>query len=393
MSISSNFIKRPVLTTVCTILIVLIGGICIPLLPLDKLPELALKQVTVTANYLGTDAKTAEENVTTVLERQINGTERVMYMSSQTTNNGDTAINVSFPTDMDRNTAQVLVQNNVAVAASTLPQAVNQTGVITQKQSPTITIAYAVYSEKDKQGNLTYDNVFVSNYVDRFILDELKRIPGVGSVRVVGERRYAMRIWLNPDALAARSITAQDVVNAIQEQNIQVGAGRIGQQPTPEGQRYEIALRAVGRFTTPQEAENVVVKTGDGGALIRIGDVGRAEIGAQDYSASTFFDGVPAVGLLTYQLPGSNAWNSAKAIRAKMEELTKTFPPGLKSVVTLDNTEFVAASLDEAFKTLVEAVLLVFLVIFLFLQDWRTTIIPAIAIPVSLIGTMALALA
>jgi hydrophobe/amphiphile efflux-1 (HAE1) family protein len=393
MSIASNFIKRPVLTTVCTILIVLIGGICIPLLPLDKLPELALKQVTVTANYLGTDAKTAEENVTTVLERQINGTEKVMYMSSQTTNNGDTSINVSFPTDMDRNTAQVLVQNNVAVAASTLPQAVNQTGVITQKQSPTITIAYAVYSEKDKQGKFTYDNVFVSNYVDRFILDELKRISGVGSVRVVGERRYAMRIWLNPDALAARSVTAQDVVNAIQEQNIQVGAGRIGQQPTPEGQRYEIALRAVGRFTTPQEAENIVVKTGDGGTLIRIGDVGRAEIGAQDYSASSFFDGVPAVGLLTYQLPGSNAWNTAKAIRAKMEELNKIFPPGLKSVVTLDNTEFVAASLDEAFKTLLEAILLVFLVIFLFLQDWRTTIIPAIAIPVSLIGAMAFALA
>ncbi|BAZ10529.1 RND multidrug efflux transporter [Calothrix sp. NIES-4071] len=393
MSISQNFIKRPVLTTVCTILIILVGGICIPLLPLDKLPQLALKQVTVTANYLGTDAKTAEENVTTVLERQINGTEKVVYMSSQTTNNGDTSINVSFPTDIDRNTAQVLVQNNVAVAASQLPTEVNQTGVITQKQSPTITIAYAISSEKDKSGKFLYDNVFLSNYVDRFVLDEIKRIEGVGSARIVGERKYAMRIWLNPSALAARQVTAQDVVSAISEQNIQVGAGRIGQQPTPSTQQFEIALRAVGRFTTPQEAEDIVVKVGQDGTLTRVRDVGRAEVGAQDYSTTNIFDNAPAVALLVNQLPGTNAWNTAALVKARMAELSKNFPPGLKATVALDNTEFVAASLDEAFKTLLEAVLLVFLVIFIFLQDWRTTIIPSIAIPVSLIGTMAFAFA
>lgn len=393
MSIADTFIKRPVLTTVCTVLILLIGGICVPLLSLDKLPELALKQVSVISNYLGTDAKTAEDNVTTVLEREINGTEQVVYISSQTTNNGDTTINVSFPTEMDRNTAQVLVQNSVAVAQAELPPEVTRTGVITRKQSPTITLAYAFYSEKGQDGNFIYDNVFISNYVDRQVFDEIKRIEGVGYARIVGEREYAMRIWLDPDALAARNLTAQDVIDAISEQNIQVGAGRIGQQPTPAEQQYEIALRASGRFTTPAEAEDIVVQVGEDGTLIRVKDVGRAEVGAQDYSATSLFDNSPSVILLAYQLPGTNAWNTAKLIKAKMAELEPNFPPGLKAAIGLDNTLFVAASLDEAFKTLMEAIALVFLVIFVFLQDWRTTIIPTIAIPVSLIGAMACAFA
>ncbi|MBD2019151.1 efflux RND transporter permease subunit [Leptolyngbya sp. FACHB-36] len=392
LNISTVFIKRPVLTLVCTVLILLVGGICLPLLPLAKLPELAPKQVTVRASYLGTDAKTAEENVTTVLEKQINGTEQIIYMSSQTTNNGDITLNISFPTEIDRNTAQVLVQNSAAIANAQLPTEVTRTGVTTQKQSPTITLAYAITSEKDADGNFVYDSGFLSNYVDRQVLDEIKRLRGVGDARVVGERRYAMRIWLDPNALAARNVTAQDVVNAITEQNIQVGAGRIGQQPTPNDQQYEIALRAVGRFTTPQEAEDLVVQVGANGALTRIRDVGRAEVGAQDYSTANVFDNAPGVILLVYQLPGTNAWDTAALVKAKMAELEPLFPPGIKATVALDNTEFVAASLEEAIKTLVEAVLLVFLVIFIFLQDWRTTIIPAIAIPVSLIGTMALAL-
>ena len=393
LNISSAFIKRPVLAIVCTVLILLVGGLCIPLLPLAKLPELAPKQVTVTANYLGTDARTAEENVTTVLEKQINGTEQIVYMSSQTTNNGDTTINVSFPTEIDRNTAQVLVQNSAAIATSQLPVEVTRTGVTTRKQSPTITIAYAITSEKDEQGKFLYDNGFLSNYVDRFMLDEIKRLKGVGTARIIGERRYAMRLWLDPNALAARNITAQDVTNAIAEQNIQVGAGRIGQQPTPDAQQYEIALRAVGRFSTTQEAEDLVIKVGTGGSLIRLRDVGRAEIGAQDYSATNLFDNTPSVILLIYQLPGTNAWDTAALVKQQIAALEKQFPPGVKAIVALDNTEFVAASLEEAFKTLTEAILLVFVVIFLFLQDWRTTIIPTIAIPVSLVGTMAFAFA
>ena len=391
MSIASSFIKRPVLTTVCTILILLVGGICLPLLPLDKLPELALKQVSVSANYLGADAKTAEDNVTTVLERQINGTEQLVYMSSQTTNNGQTTINISFPVEIDRNTAQVLVQNNVAVAESSLPTIVNQTGVTTQKQSPTITLSYSITSEKNEEGKYFYDSVFLSNYVDKFILDEVKRIEGVGSATIVGERKYAMRIWLNPDDLAARGVTAKDVINAISEQNIQVGAGRIGQQPTPETQQYEMALRAVGRFSTPEEAEDIVVQVGKDGAITRVRDVGRAEVGAEDYSTSSLFNNDPAVTLLVYQLPGTNAWNTAELIRTRMTELEQKFPPGIKATIGLDNTEFVAAALNEAVKTLIEAILLVFIVIFVFLQNWRITIIPVIAIPVSLLGAMAFA--
>ena len=392
-NLAAGFIKRPVLTTVCSLLIILLGGIAIPLLPLAKLPDLAPKQVQVTANFQGADAQTTTDNVTTVLERQINGTEDMLYMSSYTDSTGNATINVSFPVEIDANIAQVLVQNNVSTAQPQLPESVNRTGVTTTKQSPSITIAYGIYSEKNEQGEFIYDNTFLSNYVDRYITDEIKRLNGVGAVTIAGQRQYAMRIWLNPDALAARGVTAQEVINAINNQNIQVGAGVIGQEPAPLGQQYQLNLRAVGRFSTPQEAEAIVVKTGSDGALIRIKDVGRAEVGAQNYSVTAIFNQSPAVALLVYQLPGSNAWNTGQLVRAKMDELARDFPPGLKATVALDNTDFVAAALQEAFKTLFEAILLVFLVILLFLQDWRTTIIPSIAIPVSLIGAMAFALA
>ncbi|MEG3437330.1 efflux RND transporter permease subunit [Pannus brasiliensis CCIBt3594] len=393
LSIADTFIKRPVLTTVCSILIVLIGLISVPFLPLEKLPQLAFIQVAVNASYLGTDAKTVTDNVTNVLERQINGTEQVVYIESQSTNTGASTITVSFPVEMDRNIAQVLVQNQVSTAASSLPEEVNRQGVTTTKQSPTVTLAYGVYAEKDASGNYPYDPIFLSNYVDRIIDPEIKRIEGVGSTRIIGQRQYAMRFWLDPNALTARGVTADEVVRAINEQNVQTGAGTIGGEPSPEDQKFQIALRAIGRFTTAAEAENIVVKVGENGSLIRVRDVGRAEIGAEDYSSTAYFDGAPAVVYATYQLPGTNAWNTAKLIKDKMAELERDFPPGLKATITLDNTAFVAASLEEAFGTLIEAILLVVLVIFIFLQDWRTTIIPAIAIPVSLIGTMAVALA
>lgn len=393
LNLSAHFIKRPILTTVCSLLIILLGGIAIPLLPLAKLPDLAPKQVQVTANFQGADAQTAADNVTTPLERQINGTESMLYMSSYTDGTGNTTINTSFPVEIDANIAQVLVQNSVATAQPLLPESVNRTGVTTRKQSPSITLAYGIYSDKNEKGEFIYDSTFLSNYVDRYIIDEIKRLDGVGSVSIAGQRQYAMRIWLNPDALAARGVTAQEVVNAINNQNIQVGAGAIGQEPAPTGQQYQLNLRAVGRFTTPAEAEDIVVKTGSDGTLIRIKDVGRAEVGAQNYSVTAVFNQAPAVALLVYQLPGSNAWNTGELVRAKMEALAKDFPPGLKATIALDNTDFVAASLQEAIKTLFEAILLVFLVILLFLQDWRTTIIPSIAIPVSLIGAMAFALA
>ncbi|MDJ0524537.1 MAG: efflux RND transporter permease subunit, partial [Microcystis sp. M53600_WE12] len=344
-------------------------------------------------NYLGTDAKTVQDNVTTVLDRQINGTEQIVYMQSQSTNTGQSTVNVFFPVEMDRNIAQVLVQNRVSTAAASLPEEVNRQGVTTNTQSPSVTLAYGISAKPDEKGNYPYDTVFLSNFVDRVIDAEIRRIEGVGSTTIIGEREYALRFWLNPDALAARGVSAEQVVQAIREQNIQVGAGTIGGDPSPEEQQFQIAIRAVGRVATGEEAENIVVKVGENGDLIRIKDVGRAEIGAESYSTAAYFDKSPAVVYIVYQLPGSNAWNTAKLVKEKMAELEPSFPPGLNIAITLDNTAFVAASLEEAFSTLVEAILLVILVIFIFLQDWRTTIIPAIAIPVSLIGTMAVALA
>lgn len=393
LSISNVFIKNPVLTTVCTIVIILLGAIALPLLPLAKLPDMAPKQVQVTTNYVGSDAQTAVDNVTTVLERQINGTEQVIYMNSTTDNTGTSTINVYFPVEMDRNIAQVLVQNNVAIAASSLPEVVNRQGVTTQTQSPSVTIAYGVYSENDDQGKPIYDDIFVSNFVDRVLLDEIKRIDGVGSAILIGASEYAMRFWLDPDALAARDLTAADVTNAIRSQNIQVGVGGVNLPPVTDQQRFQINARALSRFTTPEEAEQIVVKVGDDGTLIRIKDVGRATIGTQNYIQTALFNNAPAVAFVIYQLPGTNALDTANMVKEKMAELRPLFPPGLNAEVALDNTLFVTASLEEAALTLIEAILLVILVIFIFLQNWRTTLIPALAIPVSLIGAMAFALA
>jgi hydrophobe/amphiphile efflux-1 (HAE1) family protein len=389
MSLSSEFIKRPVLTTVCTIVIILIGVICMALLPLDKLPQIAPKQVSVTANYVGADAKTTVDNVTSVLEREINGTADIRWISSNTANTGQSNINVSFPVEIDSNTAQVLVQNRVAQAQSSLPPIVNQSGITTQQASPSVTLAYGFYSEKGEDGEYLYDPIFLFNYLDRYLWNELARIKGVGNLNALGSSTYAMRIWLDPNKLAARGLTATDVVAVIQEQNFDIGTGGVGRSPNPDDQQFEIPLKVQGRFVTPEEAENIVVKVGDNGTLIKIGDVGRAELGVENYITLITLDGdTPAVALIVYQLPGSNALDTANAVKAKMEELRKSFPPGYKDVIVLDNTEFIDAALRDLVITLLQAIALVVLVIFVFLQDWRTTIIPSVAIPVALIGAM-----
>lgn len=389
MSLSTQFIKKPVLTTVCTILILLIGVICMALLPLDKLPQIAPKQITVTANYVGADAKTATDNVTNVLERAINGTENVKWINSNTANTGQTTINVSFPVEVDTNTAQVLVQNRVSQAAANLPVVVNQSGVTTDKQSPSVTLVYTFYSEKDQAGNYIYDPVFLYNYVDRYIWNELGRIQGVGKLAAFGSSTYAMRIWVDPNKLAARGLTASDVVNVINEQNFEVGAGALGGSPNPADQQFEIPLKVQGRFTTTEEAEDIVVKVSDNGSLIKIRDIGRAELGIENYNTVAILDGeAPSIGLVIYQLPGTNALQTATLIKERMEALRKSFPPGYKDVIVLDNTLFINAALKDLVITLLQAIALVVLVIFVFLQDWRTTLIPAVAIPVALIGAM-----
>ena len=384
LSIADTFIKRPVLTTVCSLIIIIAGGICIPLLPIAQLPQIAPVQVEVTSTYIGADAETTEQNVTSIIEREINGVEGMRYMSSNTGNNGVTNISASFPVSIDRNIAQVNVQNRTALAEPHLPTIVQQTGVTVRQSSPDLLLGIAFFSE-DSQ----YDDLFLSNYLDLYVVDQVQRIEGVGRAQIFGERQYAMRIWLDPDALAARRLTSQDVVSALEEQNIQVGAGAVGQQPAPESQRFEFTLRAVGRLETAKEFEDMVIAVGENGNLIKLRDVGRAELGAENYATSAKYRGSPAVGLGIFQLPGSNALEVANGVKIKVAELAEEFPPGMTYDIALDATQFVEVSLREVVLTLAQAISLVVLIIFIFLQDWRTTLIPAIAIPVSLIGAFA----
>ncbi len=378
------FIKRPVFSTVCALIILLVGAISIPTLPIARFPEISPTQINVTANYSGASAEVVENAVTNLLEREINGVEGMKYMTSSSSNDGTSSITVTFDASRNKDIAAVDVQNRVSVAQPRLPDAVQRTGVRVTKQSTSILLAIGLYTEKGE-----YDNTFLSNYADLYLVDAVKRLKGVGEVRIFGERKYSMRLWLDPNRLASRGLTAEDVVNALREQNLQVGAGGIGQQPAPEGQMYQFSLRAISRLTDVSQFEEVVLKTGTDGSLVKFKDVGRAELGAENYSSFLRFRGNDAVGLGVYQLPGSNALDVAHAVKKEMEQLAKTFPPGLKYRVAFDTTSYVEASLAEVIITLFISIGLVVLVIFIFLQDWRTTLIPSLTIPLALIGTFA----
>lgn len=385
MSIAGNFIKRPVLTTVCTIIIMLIGGVCIPLLPINYLPDISPVQIQVTSFYTGADVETMENTVTTVLEREINGVAGMDYLTSETYA-GNSKISVYFPPGSDKDTSQVNVQNRVAQASPKLPSPVQQAGVTTKAASSSILMIFGVYSE-----NGEYDDVFISNYVDLNITDTFKRVDGVGDVTIFGNKQNAMRLWLNPQQLAARGLTALDVSNALKSQSVVVGAGSIGQEPVPSGQTYEMPLRIQGRFKDVAEFENLVVKTLDGGGLVRLRDVGRAEIGGENYATNARINGKPGVAIAISQAPGSNALDVGNNMKAAMAELSEKFPPGMTSALVYDTTEFIQVSIQEVLITLLQAIGLVILVIFAFLQDWRTTVIPAVAIPVALVGALGFA--
>lgn len=374
------FIKRPVFATVCALIVLLIGVVSIPSLPVAQYPDISPKQVSVTANYIGADAQTVEEAVTNILEREINGVEGLRYITSNSTNSGTSNITVTFDATRDQDIAAVDVQNRVSVAESQLPEAVTRTGISISKESSSILMGFGLFAEDGE-----YDSTFLSNYADLYIVDELKRVEGVGNVQIFGERKYAMRLWLDPNRLAVRNLTAQDVTNALREQNIQVGAGRIGQQPSD--QPFQIDVRAESRLESVEEFEDVIISTSEDGALTQLKDVGRAELGAENYSSFLRFRGNEAVGLGIYQVPGSNALDVARGVKARMAELAEDFPPGMQYDIGFDTTDYVEQSLSEVLWTLLQAVGLVVAVIFIFLQDWRTTIIPAITIPVSLIGT------
>lgn len=376
------FIKRPVFAIVCALVILVAGLVSLPTLPVEQYPDISPVQITVTANYVGANAQVVEDTVTTVLERQINGVEGMRYMSSTSSNDGTSTIVVTFEQGYDIDVAASDVQNRVLQVEPRLPEAVQQTGVSVSKQSSGIVLAMAIYSEDDR-----YDDIFISNYVDLYVLDPLRRIEGVGNILTFGERRYAMRVWLDPNRLASRNLTAQDVISALNQQNIQIGIGSIGQPPVPDKQLYQIDLQAIGRLRDANEFEEIVLKAETDGTLVKLKDVGRVELGAENYSSFASYRGHVSVGYQVIQIPGSNALNIAKAVKTEMQRLAESFPAGLTYDIPYDSSLFVEASFKEVVITLVQAVLLVVLVIFIFLQDWRTTIIPAITIPISLIGT------
>ncbi len=378
------FIKRPIFATVCSLVLILIGAVSLPSLPVEYYPDITPPTVTVNATYPGASAEAVEAGVTSILERQINGVEGMQYISSSSSS-GASSLTVTFNQGKDRDIAAVDVQNRVSLVQSQLPAEVNQTGVAVSKGSTGgFVLAIGLYAERDQ-----YSPAFLSNYADLYLVDPLKRLPGVGSVEIFGERKYAMRLWLDPNRLASRGLTAQDVVDALKEQNIQVGAGQIGQPPAPKGQQYQISLQAVSRLKSEKEFADMVLKSGADGSLIKLQEVGRIELGAQDYSTNLRFSGQDGVGLGVSQLTGSNALEVSKEVQTALVALSKNFPPGMKYKVAFDTTLAVEESIREVVITLVLAVALVILVIFLFLQDWRATLIPAITIPVSLIGTFA----
>jgi len=375
------FIKRPVFSTVCSLIVLLLGAIAAFTLPIAQFPNITPTQVVVTANYTGASAETVEQGVTNVLEREINGVEGMKYISSSSTSDGLSQITVTFDADQDPDIATVNVQNRVSRVEPLLPEAVTQTGVIVNKQSSSFLQAFAIYAEDEK-----YDELFISNYLDTYVVDALRRVDGVGEVQIFGERKYAMRLWLDPKRLASRGLTVQDVVTAVREQNIQIGAGQIGQPPAP-GQDYQIALRALSRLGSVAEFEDLVIAAGEDGALVKLSDVGRAELGAQDYTSALTYNGIPAIGLGINQAPGSNALEASAAVTAEMARLSESFPPGLVYGLAFDTTMFVSSSLREVLSTLVLAIALVILAIYIFLQDWHAALIPSITIPISLVGT------
>ena len=377
------FIHRPVFATVCALLIILAGAVCIPILPISLYPDLAPPQVTVTSNYVGANAQVVESAVTIPLEQQINGVEGMHYMTSTSSNDGTSSIDVTFNTGYDLNIAAVDVQNRVSTAQGRLPQEIKNTGITITKANPNFVFAAGFYSP---DGSVS--NQYISNYLDVYVKDPLKRIKGVGDVVIFGERKYAMRIWLDPSKLAARGLTATDVINALQEQNIEIPSGQLGRPPAPSTQDFQITLRVIGRLSEPREFEQIILKNTPNG-LVQLKDVGHAELGAETYDTNLEYSGHEAIGVGVQQLSDANALEVDKAAKAALLELSKSFPPGITYVVAFDTTTVIGDSVKEVVSTLEEAILIVIAVIFLFLLDWRATIIPAITIPVSLVGTFA----
>ena len=382
--ISRFFINRPIFASVLSIVITLTGAVAVFNLPLAQYPQITPPSIIVQCNYPGASAKVVAESVAAPIEQQVNGVEDMIYMSSQSGNDGSYSLSVTFKPGVNLNFAQVLVQNRVNLALPLLPDVVKQTGVTTRKRNPDILLIVTLYSPKDR-----YDQLYLSNYATIQVRDELARVDGVGDVFNFGQQDYSMRVWVEPDRLASLNLTASDVVSAIREQNMQVAAGQINQPPYSNDRPFEYAITTLGRLSEPKQFEEIVLRTTPEGRKVRIKDIGHVLLGARNLDVTSKIDGQPCTSLAVFQLPYANALDTAQYVRDKMEELKKDFPEDVDYKIAFDTTPFISESINGVFHTLAEAVLLVAIVVLVFLQSWRSTLIPLVAVPVAIIGTFA----
>ena len=381
---SKFFIERPIFATVLALLIVVAGLVTLNMLPVAQYPDITPPTVQVNATYPGANAETVAQTVGIPIEQQVNGVDGMLYMSSTSSASGAYALTVTFEVGTDIDMATVMVQNRVSVALNSLPEAVKQQGVTVQKKSSNIVMMLTL------TGDSIYDGLYLANYANLNLVDQLTRVPGVGAVNVMGAGDYSMRIWLDPEAMRVRNLSAQQVYSAIQAQNMEVSAGNVGQPLGRTGNNaFQYTLNVKGRLTTPEEFGNIILRVEDEGRILRLSDVARIELGSQNYNVVSRLKGQPTAGIAVYQLPGSNSLDVAKGVKERMEELAEAFPQGMEYQITLDTTDVVHDSISEVLKTFVEATILVVLVMFLFLQNWRAVLIPCLTIPVSLIGTLA----
>jgi multidrug efflux pump len=381
---SRFFIDRPILASVPSILITLLGIVALYSLPISQYPDITPPTVQVTCMYPGANAEVMADTIAAPIEQQVNGVENMLFMSSQNGSDGSYTLTVTFKVGTDLNMAQVLVQNRVALATPKLPEVVQQLGITVKKNSPDMLFLIDLYSPDQR-----YDSLYIKNYARIQICDALARVDGVGDILVFGPKDYSMRVWLSPDRLTACGITASDIVRALREQNVQVAAGQLGQEPAQHDTNFQYTISTLGRLREPSQFGDIIIKTGDDGQVVRIRDVARIELGAQTQDSNSFLDGMPTGDIGVFQLPGSNALATAKRVKAKMQELAKNFPDGLSYVIRYDTTPYIEESIHEVLETLAIAVGLVAIVVLVFLQDWRPAIIPLLAVPVAIVGTFA----
>ncbi|MGE9295757.1 MAG: efflux RND transporter permease subunit, partial [Puniceicoccales bacterium] len=382
--ISHFFIRRPIFAAVISIVIMLLGALALVSLPVERYPEVAPPQITISALYPGANAQTVADTVASPIEQEVNGVENMIYMSSVSANDGTMSLTVTFETGVDQDMANVLTQNRVTKAQSQLPIEAQRMGVTVKKKSPVANMYVAITSPDGR-----YDDVFLSNYLDLRIKDEIARVAGVGEVQTFGVGKYSMRIWLDPQKMTSRRVTVDEIIQAVQEQNVQVAAGSIGEPPAPPGQPFQLTINVEGRLVDPADFAEIIIRSSAEGGALRVKDVARVEIGAENYRLGASFNGQDCAAFAIYQIPGANAINVVDGVKGKLEELASGFPQGVAYEIVYDDSVAIRASIDEVVETLFITLVLVVFTVWIFLQNFRATLIPSLTIPVSLIGTFA----